>query len=72
MAVDAGASLTRAPTDSLTSHISVEALCHLTSSAASLVINDSAAKLKFAQFCVGANIPDQTANQQSYIDTWIG
>ena len=46
--VDAGASLTRAPTDSLTSHISVENLCHLAFSAASLVISDSAAEPKYA------------------------
>ena len=53
--VDAGASLTRAPTVNLTCHISVEALCHLTSSAATLVICDSAVKPKYAHFGVGDN-----------------
>ena len=50
-----GASLTRTPTDSLTSHISVDTLWDQASFAASLVISDSAAALKYDQVCVSAN-----------------
>ena len=49
------ASLTRAPTDSLISHISVETLCDQATYAALPVIGNSAAALEYDEFCVGAN-----------------
>ena len=65
--VEASSNLTRAPTDGVTSHISFVVLRHRGSPVASLVIGDSAAMSKYAQFWSGDNI-----NESSTVSISVG